>query len=69
MNQDMEDFFSMRGAYVDDDGIDIGSNDVAPRSPRVPPAVQLGAFDWRWLSWSIAIGAALAVAIIARSLR
>ena len=45
------------------------SKQRAPQSARVPSPVQQRAFDWRWLWWSIAIGVALAVAIIAWSLR
>ena len=33
MNEDFENMFSMRGAYVDDDGTEIGSNDVLGPTP------------------------------------
>lgn len=82
MNDDFEDMFSARGAYVDNDGTAPGDNLYGPPDPgftspeyrqtqtqqRAPSAVQR-AFDWRWLWWSIAIGVVLVIAIIAWSLR
>ena len=40
MNNDMEDFFSMRGAYIDDDSTQIGSDDLGLSPTRLSAAPQ-----------------------------
>ena len=66
MNDDFENMFSMRGAYIDDDGIEIGSNDVAGSQPSTPvrqrPAIvhQSSHLPKRFF-W---IGVALAIVVV-----
>ena len=58
--------FSMRGAYVDDDGIQIGSNDVSEPRRGAPERSHdvLASGDLRRLVYALAVGVALALGIV-----
>jgi len=67
MNEDFESMFCMRGAYVDDDGTEIGSNDVlGPITSRKTflPSESPPESVRRTLPW-FAVGALLGMCLLA----
>jgi len=67
MNEGFESMFSMRGAFVDDDGTEIGSNDVlGPTTSRKAflPSESSPESMRRTLSW-FAVGALLGMCLLA----